>query len=268
MSARLRSILVLAAAGLGLSACSYYGGYGYGGLSVGYGAGYCDPYYYDCYRGYGGYGGYYDPWYGWYGDYYYPGIGIYVFDRSGRRHRWNDDHRRYWEGRRGRWQGRDWNDRRWERWDNFRGDRDGARDGDRSGWRDRSQRQDWNENQGSFRRDGIRQQSTEPESAARPGSAPRAAGSAPRAAARAANGAAERRRGERPRRAGAGGAGEAIPKWQAGRRRISTIEVKRITGTPSWLVTVVWVRNEPRSGLERDGVLSRILPVTVSVSPG
>jgi hypothetical protein len=159
MSARLRSILILAAAGLGLSACAY-DGYGYGGFSAGYGGGYCDPYYYDCYSGYGG--GYaYDPWYGWYGDYYYPGIGFYVFDRSGRRHRWNDDHRRYWEGRRGRWQGRDWNDRRWERWDNYRGDRDG-RSGDRSGWRDRSQRQDWNENQGSFRRDTYRQQGTEP----------------------------------------------------------------------------------------------------------
>jgi hypothetical protein len=157
MSARLRSALLLLAAGLGLTACSHYGGYGYGGLSVGYGGGYCDPYYDDCYRGYGGYGGYYDPWYGWYGDYYYPGIGIYVFDRWGRRHRWSDDHRRYWEGRRGRWRDRDWNDRRWERWDGYRGDRDGRRgDWDRSRWRDRSQRQDWNENQGSFRSQGSR----------------------------------------------------------------------------------------------------------------
>lgn len=155
---RLRTAALVLAAGLGLTACSHYGGYGYGGLSVGYGGGYCDPYYYDCYSGYGGYGGYYDPWYGWYGNYYYPGIGIYVFDRLGRRHRWNDDHRRYWEGRRGRWQGRDWNDRRWERWDGYRGDSRTFRrgDGDRSGWRDRSQRQDWNENQGSFRSRGMR----------------------------------------------------------------------------------------------------------------
>jgi hypothetical protein len=168
MSARLRTAFLLVAAGLGLGACSTYDGYGYGGLSVGYGGGYCDPYYYDCYSGYGGYGGgyAYDPWYGWYGDYYYPGIGIYVFDRYGRRHRWNDDHRRYWEGRRGRWEGRDWNDRRWERWEGYRGDRrdwrrDGDRnwrrgDGDRSGWRDRSQRQEWNENQGSWRGRGMR----------------------------------------------------------------------------------------------------------------
>ena len=162
MSARLRTAIVVLAAGLGLSACSYDRGYGYGGLSIGYGsAGYCDPYYYDCYGGYGAYGGYHDPWYGWYGDYYYPGIGIYVFDRGGRRHRWNDHHRRYWEGRRGRWGNRDWNDRRWERWDNFRRDgrdgRDWRRDGRSGDWRDRSSRQDWDESQGSFRRQGVRE---------------------------------------------------------------------------------------------------------------
>ncbi|HYD38067.1 MAG TPA: peptidase, partial [Allosphingosinicella sp.] len=173
MSARLRSILVLAAAGLGLAACSHYDGYGYGGVSVGYGSRYCDPYYDDCYGygyGYGYGGGYaYDPWWGWYGNYYYPGIGIYVFDRFGRRHRWSDDHRRHWEGRRHRWRDRDWNDRRWERWDGFRGDRrdwrrGDWRRGDRDGgrWRDRSSRRDWDENPRSFRREGIRQQSSEP----------------------------------------------------------------------------------------------------------
>jgi hypothetical protein len=164
---RPRTAMLVLAAGLGLSACAYDGGYGYGGLSVGYGGGYCDPYYYDCYSGYGGYGGYggySDPWWGWYGDYYYPGIGIYVFDRSGRRHRWNDNDRRYWEGRRGHWGNRDWNDRRWERWDNFRGDSRNWRhgEGDRSDWRDRSQRQEWNENPRTFRREGVRQQGTEP----------------------------------------------------------------------------------------------------------
>ena len=55
---------------------------------------------------------------------------------------------------------------------------------------------------------------------------------------------------------------------QAGRRRISTIEVNRITGTWSWLTTVVSVRNEPRSGRLREGVLSTIRPLTWSVSPG
>ena len=54
--------------------------------------------------GYGGYGyGGYDP-FGWYGDYYYPGSGIYVYDRYRNRHRWNDDQRRYWQDRRSRWQ--------------------------------------------------------------------------------------------------------------------------------------------------------------------
>jgi hypothetical protein len=154
---RLRTPLILLVAGLGLSACAYDDGYGYGygGVSVGYGNRYCDPYWDDCYSGYGRGGYAYDPWYGWYGDYYYPGIGIYVFDRSGRRHRWNDDHRRYWEGRRQRWGDRDWNDRRWERWQGYRGDRSGSGD-----WRDRSNRQQWNEDQGSFRREGVREGTT------------------------------------------------------------------------------------------------------------
>jgi hypothetical protein len=158
---RLRTALILLGAGIAVAGCAYDRGYGYGELSAGYG-GYCDPYYDDCYGG--GYGAY-DPWYGWYGDYYYPGIGIYVFDRYGRRYRWSDDHRRYWEGRRQNWSGRDWNDRRWERWDGYRGDhRDWRRDGGNGGdWRrDRSYRQEWNENQGSFRRQGVREQSAEP----------------------------------------------------------------------------------------------------------
>jgi hypothetical protein len=53
-----------------------------------------------------------------------------------------------------------------------------------------------------------------------------------------------------------------------GRRRISTIEVKVSTGTPSWLVTVVADRNEPISGLLRDGFTSTIVLETWSVSPG
>jgi hypothetical protein len=152
---RLRTVIILLAAGLGLSACAYDDGYGYGygGVSVGYGSRYCDPYWDDCY--YGGRGAYaYDPWYGWYGDYYYPGIGIYVFDRSGRRYRWNDDQSRYWGSRRQRWGDRDWNDRRWERWQGYRGD---TRD-----WRDRSSRQQWNENPQSFRRESVRVRSAEP----------------------------------------------------------------------------------------------------------
>jgi hypothetical protein len=103
-------IAALAAAGIALSGCAYdmYGdpyGYGYGPYSsvsvgVGYGGyggyGYGNPY------GDYGYGGY-DP-FGWYGDFYYPGSGIYVYDRFRHRHSWNDDQRRYWESRRDRWQ--------------------------------------------------------------------------------------------------------------------------------------------------------------------
>ncbi|MGN6850557.1 MAG: hypothetical protein ACTHJK_13960 [Sphingomicrobium sp.] len=84
-----------------------YGDYGYGygpyggvSVGVGYGGYYGYPYGYDY-----GYGGYYDP-FGWYGDFYYPGVGIYVYDRDHHRHEWNDDQRRYWENRRSSWQSR------------------------------------------------------------------------------------------------------------------------------------------------------------------
>jgi hypothetical protein len=99
---RLRSAALAIAATVTLAGCAYDGyGYGYGGVSVGYHDGYYydDPYY-------GGYG-YYDSWYGggpyygWYNGFYYPGIGIYIYDRHGKKHRWNDHHRRHWEGRRG-----------------------------------------------------------------------------------------------------------------------------------------------------------------------
>lgn len=85
--------------GLGLAAAGCTDGYGYTGLDVGY----ANPYYgygdYAAYPGYGGYG------FGWYGDYYYPGTGIYVYDRFRRPYRWNDNQRRYWEGRRGGYRG-------------------------------------------------------------------------------------------------------------------------------------------------------------------
>lgn len=101
---------LLAAAGLvgalALGGC-YDDGYGYGGVSVGsgyYGGGYYDPYWNN--------GGYYPGGYGWYDGFYYPGNGYYVYDRGGRRHRWSDTQRRYWEARRGdgRWRG----DRNWQ----------------------------------------------------------------------------------------------------------------------------------------------------------
>ena len=100
---RIRTAFLAVGAALSLGACGYYDGYG-GGVSVGYSGGYYDDYY-DPY--YGG-GGYYDPYYGgsygrnygsWYNNFYYPGYGVYVFDRGGRRYSWNDDQRRYFEGR-------------------------------------------------------------------------------------------------------------------------------------------------------------------------
>lgn len=133
---------------LTLGGC-YDDGYGYGGVSVGsgyYGGGYADPYW----NG-GGYypGGYYPGGYGWNDGFYYPGTGYYVYDRGGRRQRWSDAQRRYWEARRGdrrpdgRWDRGRWRDgdRNWQ----GRPPRDGnwqgrpPRDGDRN-WRGRSPR--------------------------------------------------------------------------------------------------------------------------------
>lgn len=118
---RLPAIALALAATLGLSAC-YEDGYGYGGLSVGYGDGYYGrPYY----------GGYGYPYYGWYDGFYYPGTGYYVYDRHGSRHRWNDHHRRHWQDRSHNWRG----DRR-PNWDGVR-DRRGSRyDPDGSKFRD------------------------------------------------------------------------------------------------------------------------------------
>ena len=108
---------LLAAAGVSLSAC-VYDDYGYGGISAGYGGGYYDDYYPGYYPGYAGYG--------WYDGYYYPGNGYYVYDRGGRRHRWSDSQRRYWE-------------RHHQHGDNRPGRPDG-------GWHrpDRPDRPDWN----------------------------------------------------------------------------------------------------------------------------
>ena len=108
---RLAAAALALGAALGVSGCA--DGYGYGGLSAGYGAGgYYGDSYYDGYGygdpyGYGyGYGG--SPaYFGWYNDFYYPGTGIYVYDRNRRPFRWNDTQRRYWEGRRGSFAGRD-----------------------------------------------------------------------------------------------------------------------------------------------------------------
>jgi hypothetical protein len=108
---------------LTLASCAMDDGYGYGGVDVGYGS----PYY--------GYG--YAP-YGWYDGYYYPGNGYWLYDRGGNRHRWNDRHQRYWEGRREHT--RDWRGPSTQPW------QPGLRDNDRP-------RRDWSGGQ----RDGVRQ---------------------------------------------------------------------------------------------------------------
>lgn len=122
--ARLAALALVS--GMTLSSCAsdmYGDPYGYGGVSVGYGysgygypgydySGYGYPGYgygYSPYYGYGfgyGYGyGTYDP-FGWYGDSYYPGVGIYVYDRYRNRHLWSSDQQRYWTNRNTRWQHR------------------------------------------------------------------------------------------------------------------------------------------------------------------
>jgi hypothetical protein len=77
-------------AALGLTACVTDDGYGYG--SVGYASGYYGDGGADyAYAGPAGFG--------WYGDYYYPGAGVYVYDRNRRPYRWNGDQQRYWQSR-------------------------------------------------------------------------------------------------------------------------------------------------------------------------
>ena len=126
---RIRSAALALAAGLSLSACVYDDGYGYGGVSVGYGsAGYYDDYYdpWD-YEGYWGsrYGNY-SPYWGWYNNFYYPGTGYYVYDRYRRPHRWDDNQRRYWTDRQRTFRGygnrEQYRDLR-ENWRDFRRDR-------------------------------------------------------------------------------------------------------------------------------------------------
>ena len=128
--------LLAVAASLSLGGCYYYGDVD------GYDTSY-DPYY----SGYGSANFAYS-YFGWYQDYYYPGIGVHVFDRYGNRHRWSDRHRRYWEGR-----GHRHHDRR-ENWDGFSRGNDGLyRDQRRRGdhdWRegrreDRRGDSDWRE---------------------------------------------------------------------------------------------------------------------------
>jgi len=144
---------IAAGALLSLGGCMY-GGSGYYGDSYVNNSRYdCDPYapfddYYACDYGYGfaniGYGG------GWYDQYYYPGYGIYVFDRGGRRHAMRDHHRHYWARQRATYGGHHARDR-----DHHRGQRADRRDwrkDDRGRTRD-SRRGDYRDNPRT--RDGL-----------------------------------------------------------------------------------------------------------------
>lgn len=166
----IQTLGLIAAAGLGLSACT--DGYGYSGVSVGYGAA---PYYYDDYYGAG-----YAPYWGWYGDYYYPGTGYYVYDRYRRPYRWNDGQRNYWEQRRQAWRGDRGNGN--PNWNGWRGDGGRAAalpPGQRRTWQvpqgartiSPAQREQWQQ-----RREAYRSGQAQP---ARPGAAPSGRSSSP-----------------------------------------------------------------------------------------
>lgn len=111
---KVRNVVLLAVAGVGLSACSgYYGDGLYTGVSVG--SGYNSGYYGydDGYYGNSAYGAYGDPYWGWYGDYYYPGTGYYVYDQNRRAYRWDNYQQRYWSQRRQSWRGNYQNQGNW-----------------------------------------------------------------------------------------------------------------------------------------------------------
>ncbi|MEH6660614.1 MAG: hypothetical protein V7679_03110 [Parasphingorhabdus sp.] len=169
---RLLKSAVAAGALLSLGGCMYGGGaYGDGYVNN---RGYdCDPYapfddYYACDYGYGfaniGYGG------GWYDQYYYPGYGIYIFDRGGKRHAMRDNHRRHWARQRAEYGGhhardrRDRNvnsDRRGDRRDQRYDRRDGSRDPSRNNSRGQ-RRSDDRDNRGARGERGDRPEARAP----------------------------------------------------------------------------------------------------------
>nr|WP_246352252.1 hypothetical protein [Sphingomonas xinjiangensis] len=138
----LRSVFaagLLGVLGLSTGGCAE-DGYGYSGVSVGYGVADYGGYGYDGlgYDGFG-YGSGLGSYFGWYGDYYYPGSGVYVYDQYRRPFRWNQGQRRYWENR-----GRNWRGDRNPNWGQW-GNRPGGPG--RPGWNDgRPGRPGWNGN--------------------------------------------------------------------------------------------------------------------------
>jgi len=93
--------LLLAAAGLPLAACTTAQSLaGPGVLASGYDAPYYDPA--ACWD-YGWAGTYNMPYCGWYDGYFYPGSGIYVYDRNRHAHIWSDGQHQHWSGQREQW---------------------------------------------------------------------------------------------------------------------------------------------------------------------
>ena len=95
-------VALIGVAALGLGACTT--GYGYGGVFGG-GSGYDGLQYSSTYDNYYGdpYGyrsvpyGYVGSGFGWSSGYYYPGNGVYVYDRYGGRRNWSAAQRGYWQ---------------------------------------------------------------------------------------------------------------------------------------------------------------------------
>lgn len=83
--ARLSRLLLLAVGLVGLGGCATLGDGYYGGVDYGPG------YYGAASLGYGS---------GWYDGWYYPGGGLYVYDRYGHRRGWNAREQSYWRERR------------------------------------------------------------------------------------------------------------------------------------------------------------------------
>lgn len=96
MNRSLARVVLVVGAAAALTGC----GYGYGGGGIGYSSDYAVTAGYGG-LGYGGdyYGGLGYPGYGYYNNFYYPGTGIYVYDRGGHRRRWTDDERSHWQPR-------------------------------------------------------------------------------------------------------------------------------------------------------------------------
>ena len=98
LNRRIRGALVALAASAGLAACTNMGPFG--GVGVGIGSQYGNPYGYSPYGyGYGSpYGSYYGgyPYFGWHNGFYYPGSGYWVYDPDGHPSPITEDQRNYW----------------------------------------------------------------------------------------------------------------------------------------------------------------------------